>query len=1091
MGRTRTTAVVLGATAAAVLGVLGPVPSAGAAPPAGTAAATRAAAAGEQVGRVTLVTGDRVLVRPGGRVDVRPGPGRAGMTFVRQTVRGHTIVLPADASRGVAAGTLDRRLFDVTALLAYGYSDDRRADLPLVVSHPEGVTARTTGATGTRKLPGGTATALRAPKATTNQVWRSLTTARSGVTKVWLDGRVTATLDRSVPQIGAPAAWAAGHTGAGATVAVLDTGIDTDHPDFAGAVAGSRDFTDNPAGVEDGDGHGTHVASTVTGSGAASAGRYRGVAPDARLLIGKVLDDTGSGYESQIIAGMEWAATEGADVVNMSLGSPFESDGTDLMSRELNRLTRETGTLFVVAAGNSGPSEGTIGSPAAADEALTVGAVDARNALAYFSSRGPRAGDAAIKPDLTAPGVDIVAARATGSGLGDPVGADYQRLSGTSMATPHVAGAAAILAGQHPDWTPARIKAVLVGSAAPSRGAPVDAQGAGRVDLARATRQTASVSPVSVAGGVARWPHADDTPINRRITYSNPGTAPLTLTLTTDFRGPTGARAPAGLLRLSTGSLTVPAGGTAKATVRFDTRVTAPDGRYSGLLTATGRDGRTVIRTALSVDREVESYDVTMPVTDRTGAPTPYASAWFLALDGTVAKYAGNGRPGTLVARLPKGSYYMDGWVQPADGGFELTTFVEPTVVVDRNRTLPLDGPAAVPLGMRVERPAKAGLAGLIVQRRSAGIELWSGIFGSDFAQLFARPSRTSAPAGQFTVSLEGTLARPDGAGGFAGSPYQYRLSWSAQRRIPANLVPRFRDRDLGLSQTTVASAGTGLTGVKDGVATLALPARLTELYSPGVDWIGDVMVFTGTPWETTPVTSWFSEVPRRYTAGRTVSERWGGAVNGPLVPGSAAGMGSVAVRVDDELYVDLSLHGDAAGHVGYAESAGTTTLTRNGVPLASTPYPGGGMWAVPRGAATYRMTMTATGPGAGGLSTSVTAAWTFRSGRPAEGVQSLPLLGIRFRPPVDLRNSAPAGELFAVPVRVQKTAGAPFGRVGAPTVSVSYDEGRTWRAAPVVGGHVLLTHPAGATSVSLRAKASDSAGNKVEQTILRAYTLR
>ena len=143
---------------------------------------------------------------------------------------------------------------------------------------------------------------------------------------------------------------------------------------------------------------------------------------------------------------MEWAAAQGADVVNMSLGAAFPSNGTAPMDQAVNALTRGSGTLFVVAAGNSGPSGSSVGSPGSADEALTVGAVDSADQIAEFSSRGPRIGDFAVKPDVTAPGVDIVAPLAAGAALGNDgqvVDGRYLKLSGTSRATPHVAGAAA------------------------------------------------------------------------------------------------------------------------------------------------------------------------------------------------------------------------------------------------------------------------------------------------------------------------------------------------------------------------------------------------------------------------------------------------------------------------------------------------------------------------------------------------------------------------------------------------------------------------------------------------------------------------
>src|SRR4029453_8028919 len=157
-----------------------------------------------------------------------------------------------------------------------------------------------------------------------------------------------------------------------------------------------------------------------------------------------------------IIAGMEWATAQGAKVVSMSLGGD-PTDGTDPMSAAVNELSAASGALFVIAAGNSGAAH-PVGAPGAADAALTVGAVDRADVLADFSSRGPRVGDEGLKPEITAPGVGIVAARAAGTFMGEPVDELYTAANGTSMATPHVAGAAAIIAQQHPGWTGAQIK---------------------------------------------------------------------------------------------------------------------------------------------------------------------------------------------------------------------------------------------------------------------------------------------------------------------------------------------------------------------------------------------------------------------------------------------------------------------------------------------------------------------------------------------------------------------------------------------------------------------------------------------------------
>jgi len=154
-----------------------------------------------------------------------------------------------------------------------------------------------------------------------------------------------------------------------------------------------------------------------------------------------------------------------------------------------------------------------IDSPASAEAALAVGAVDRDDERAAFSSFGPTA-DGLLKPDVTALGVGIVAAMASlppdVPPIGDPVGTAYQALSGTSMATPHVAGAAAILLEQHPGWTGAQLKAQLTSSAKPNPDLVAFQQGTGRIDLDRATRQQVTVQPASLSFGQALWPHTDD-----------------------------------------------------------------------------------------------------------------------------------------------------------------------------------------------------------------------------------------------------------------------------------------------------------------------------------------------------------------------------------------------------------------------------------------------------------------------------------------------------------------------------------------------------------------------------------------------------
>lgn len=330
--------------------------------PAGTAAAVapeRAAsdpaATRTATHTVTLVTGDKVTVTDLGHgrrtVDVTRPRGASGAVRTR-TANGEISVVPDEALPYLRAGTLDQRLFDVSELIRQGLGDGKTGELPLIVTYDKGAKVATPrDAVRTRTLASVRGAAVEADKG--RGFWRAFT-AQDGIDKVWLDGRVSADMAESNAQIGTRAAWDAGLTGKGVTVAVLDSGVDTSHPDLAQRVSATKSFIEGED-VADRNGHGTHVTSTVGGSGAASDGKEKGVAPEATLAVGKVLDDHGSGSESQIIAGMEWAARDvHARVVSMSLGSTEPSDGADPMARAVDTLSKETGALFVVAAGNTG-----------------------------------------------------------------------------------------------------------------------------------------------------------------------------------------------------------------------------------------------------------------------------------------------------------------------------------------------------------------------------------------------------------------------------------------------------------------------------------------------------------------------------------------------------------------------------------------------------------------------------------------------------------------------------------------------------------------------------------------------------------------
>ena len=299
-----------------------------------------------------------------------------------------------------------------------------------------------------------------------------------GVLRVEADVKVYATMDAARSDFGVDQARTTfGLTGAGVEACVLDTGVDPNHEQFDSKTIVFRDFVGTSTVPYDDHFHGTHVASILLGDGTGGpdAARYGGVAPAASLVAGKVLDANGSGTTTDVIDGINWCASRpSVDVISMSLGTSFGSDGNDAISVAVNNAVA-AGKVAVVAAGNSGDAPYTVGSPGAAAGAITVGAVADWSAapgapnhsdgvyVASFSSRGPTM-DGRTKPDVVAPGVSVTAAK-------QGTVAGYATYSGTSMATPFTAGAIALALEAKPGWTPTQVRSAVEGTAQ-DRGAP-------------------------------------------------------------------------------------------------------------------------------------------------------------------------------------------------------------------------------------------------------------------------------------------------------------------------------------------------------------------------------------------------------------------------------------------------------------------------------------------------------------------------------------------------------------------------------------------------------------------------------------------
>jgi subtilisin family serine protease len=1037
-------------------------------------------------GTVTLITGDQVVMHDGTVRSLRPAEGREKVAFSTFVSDGHVYVMPADAQHLVATGQLDQRLFDLTTLVEFGYDDAHRDTVPLIVTHAaDRVAPKIASSAVSRELPSINGVALNAAK--TTAMWESLTdgasqrSAAAGVSKVWLDGKRRSTLDRSAAQIGAPTAWEAGFTGTGVKVAVLDTGVDQTHPDLADREIAEQNFSEATDNV-DNFGHGTHVASILAGTGAKSGGKYRGIAHGASILDGKVLDDYGYGTDSGIIAGMEWAAQQGADIANVSLGGR-DLPGLDPLEQAVESLTAQYGILFVIAAGNEDPGIDRVASPGTAPSALTVGAVDRDDTLADFSLTGPTAGDEAVKPDVTAPGVGIVAALHSAGAIGEPVEDGYTALSGTSMATPHVAGAAALIAQQHPDWTGQQIKAALTGSAKPTAGLTPFEQGAGRIDLPRALTQTVVPDLASISFGVVAWPHDDDQAVTRTLTYRNFGSSEVTLDLTMD--------PPADVFSLSTNQVTVPAGGTAAVDVTGDATRTTTNGAHSTTILA--RTGDTVARTPVAITREAEKYNLTLNYVDENGQPSSRAYPRVVNLDDGSTTYLYD-EDGSVTARLPKGRYLVQSMVftGPDD---HLNFIVQPGIMLDRNQSFDIDPTIAKLNNVAPPVASELMLADFGYQVETDGAGANGGIARFDLDGMSTAQLGDPLPGTTMTGYLNTQWAAPTGD--------RFALTWFLDR-FPTGYTKAVGWNELATVRRAVGPGAAGDKGIlflaprssPGGMATGSsgydIPLSSTQtvyLTTEGVQWRTNLWLTPdfapaaeiNSPWHT-------------YEPGRTYDERYNFPMFGPgLPPGGSTWDTPWAYRLANDIQVDLPMFTDTNGNAGsipFQRGTGSTKLYLDGQLVGESPFGGKGFFpGLPATTGDYRLTTEALPLGRFGPTTSVSAEWRFRSSQ-VDLTTALNLNVVRFLPKLGVDGSGPAGKLFQIPVQVQDETGATV-RPSKLTVEASYDEGKTWQRVPVVNQVAKLHHPAGATSVSLRACATDRDGNTVKQTIIRAYTLK
>ncbi|GLZ75869.1 hypothetical protein Afil01_06760 [Actinorhabdospora filicis] len=1061
---------------------------------------------------VTLITGDRVQVAFAADGTASAMLESGADHYIRRD-GADLYVIPVAAEAALAQGRLDPALFNVTGLVRQGYDDASSATLPLLLSGSLPQNRAFTGVSVGAHLSSIDATAVSVAKGSLGTLFGGTSRSALATPKIWLDAKVTGFgLDPAtgVAQTGAPELWRSGYTGAGTKVAVLDTGYDPNHPDLAGRVAAAQDFTGDGEGAIDDAGHGTHVASTIAGTGAADASK-KGMAPDTSLLIGKVLGP-GGGQTSWIVAGMEWAVAQGADVVNMSLGSNEPTDCTDPMAEATRALTAQGKTLFVIAAGNSGMRE-TVSSPGCVEGVLTVGAVDAEGATANFSSRGPVPGSHALKPDLSAPGVAIA-----GAANGSPAGVNYTTMSGTSMATPHVAGAAALIRQAHPDWTAQQIKAALVASVKKDTEGTIYDQGAGEMWVPGALNASVT-SDVSVQIATYDWPHGRDEKTTKTITYTNTGDRAVELDLDlTDATGADGRRIDGRAFDLTRNHVTVPAHGTATVgvTARGDLRG-LKDGQYGEIgarLVAKGRHGVRVT-TSVGFWLEPETVTVTFKALDRNGAA---ATSGYLDITDmhqparSVAYWTGE----DVTLRLRAGKYFVTSYIRTVDatGAANYAYVGDPEATYDEDTTVVLDAAKAVPVTVTGgDKPLQVRTGSIALDRVFGRWTVQSSLFAQG-GRFYVSPTG-KVREGEFHF---GTYFRAtDPAVAEADSSYVYNLAFTESRRVGRDQAHVVRDRDLGArtenfhAQRTASSAyewtrvlpAGGLDPIYAGSGNpVTTPLTRTAYYSPGVTWqaIGaTARIFSET---------WF-DAAHTYRAREKTATDWFKLPTATSLFRNPDGTPSrVAERQGTLVGFAFQSWQDTSGRqaVGGFGDIGSMRIYKNGELIDESAWParqtdvGSDDCVLRVEVGQYRIAKRGWELGLGTITS-----FEFASKRPkGDAVQALPIALPHYDAPVDAYNLAPNTDTaFPVAVTMLGQDGYDPGAITSFSAKVTYEAidpygdkpigDYAWTTVPVVqrGGvwYALVDNTKGAgTTPSLWIDTVDSHGTKTRQISLNLY---
>ncbi|NUT37069.1 MAG: hypothetical protein HOV79_28770, partial [Hamadaea sp.] len=595
--------------------------------------------------------------------------------------------------------------------------------------------------------------------------------------------------------------------------------------------------------------------------------------------------------------------------------------------------------------------------------------------------------------------------------------------------------------------------------------------------------------------GTAVWPHGDDTPIAKTVTYANSGTGDITLQLSVKGTG-------LELFSLSASSVTVPAGGTASVTFTADTRVDVPDGLYSGQLVGTA-DGVSV-SVPFGVEKEAESYTLTLDHIGRDGTPSTDHATDLVSEAGAFLSVWGS----QTSIRIPAGRYFLITHVWGENG--EMTTLVHPKLILDKDTTQVLDARIAKPVTITSAGGAfDEGELSTDVRFQPTPDFSFSFSAGGMASRGYYTGQVTGEKVTDVRTNVSAFLWQNGPDGDHVDAPVFHYGIWRAADTFPTGYTARIGANGLATQKAVYRENVPGATGVAftfaftnpdDGAWATGLPFHTPlhrTIYYDTAGYYGsnfDEMVEDGmeiTHWATQ------SDVTRRYGPGKTPKVTWNGGAFGPAF-GSPASPVDFVTRRGDLLIVNAPLFGDGAGHPGWGTYASASAkLYRNGVLIADEQTP----WLeleVPAEEAEYRVELSVTRDAR--LGSAISGAWTFRSGHtdpdgPNYGFVRLPVTSVGFAPELDDRNYAAASPVAMVPVVVGTHSGIETPALRRLEVEISTDDGKKWKSVAVVrtpsgGWYAFVPHKAG-TFVSLRVHGVDASGHTVDETLIRAYQVR